>query len=102
MFTKRQSDFNSESDTDNEAKDPSIKKRKSEGGLDNSKGSNLEIQLSVKAVMSKIEQAKLLRAKEVSSHLTYRPQILRILYDQVNFLFEKKTLYVQESWLTFS
>lgn len=90
MFTKRQSDFNSESDTDNEAKDPSIKKRKSEGGLDNSKGSNLEIPLSVKAVISKIEQAKLLRAKEVSSQL--RPQILRILYDQVNFLFEKKTL----------
>ncbi|XP_026638463.1 protein FAM186A [Microtus ochrogaster] len=64
MFTKRQSDFNSDSDTDNEAKDPSIKKRKSEGGLDNSRGSNLEIPLSVKAVISKIEQAKLLRAKE--------------------------------------
>ncbi|XP_049978451.1 protein FAM186A [Alexandromys fortis] len=64
MFTKRQGDFNSESDTDNEAKDPSIKKRKSEGSLDNSKGSNLEIPLSVKAVIRKIEQAKLLRAKE--------------------------------------
>ncbi|XP_041498473.1 protein FAM186A [Microtus oregoni] len=64
MFTRRQSDFNSDSDTDNEAKDPFIKKRKSEGGLDNSRGSNLEIPLSVKAVIRKIEQAKLLRAKE--------------------------------------
>lgn len=102
MFAKRQSNINSESDSDNESKDLSIMKGKSEGGFDNSGGSNLEIPLSVKAVIRKIEQAQLLRAKEVSNQLTYRPQMFRILYDQVNFLFEKKTLYIQESWLTFS
>lgn len=102
MFAKRQSNVNSESDSDNESKDLSIMKGKSESGFDNSGASNLEIPLSVKTVIRKIEQAKLLRAKEVSSQLTYRPQMFRILYDQVNFLFEKKTLYIQESWLTSS
>lgn len=78
MITRRQSAVNSETESDNEFKARAIRKIKSE--YDNPDSSEIEIPLSVKAVIKKIEQSQILRAREVSSQLVYRPQHFIILY----------------------
>lgn len=72
MFAKRQSDATGESDSDREFKDGAMVKRKSRGSYEDPANTKLEMPLSVKAVINKIEQAQLLRAKEVSSRLVCR------------------------------
>nr|XP_042120884.1 protein FAM186A isoform X7 [Peromyscus maniculatus bairdii] len=64
MFAKRQSDATGESDSDREFKDGAMVKRKSRGSYEDPANTKLEMPLSVKAVINKIEQAQLLRAKE--------------------------------------
>ncbi|KAL6092852.1 hypothetical protein STEG23_016600 [Scotinomys teguina] len=64
MFAKRLSDVKSESESDTEFKDCAIVKTMSQGTFDNPEASKLEMSLSVKAIISKIEQARILRAKE--------------------------------------
>ncbi|ERE83321.1 hypothetical protein H671_2g6793, partial [Cricetulus griseus] len=62
MITRRQSAVNSETESDNEFKARAIRKIKSE--YDNPDSSEIEIPLSVKAVIKKIEQSQILRARE--------------------------------------
>ncbi|XP_051015348.1 protein FAM186A [Acomys russatus] len=64
MFAKRQNDINSDSNSETDLKETATTKRNPEDRHDTSASSKLEVPLSVQAVITKIEKAKLLRARE--------------------------------------